>query len=100
MARADIIDTAYALRREGVELWNQKDGRFPSFLILRPSQRLIANATQIVGRINRRHRDGLCTRVGNCTVMLVLGEPLLKESLDIYAVYEGEDNLETAQRNS
>ncbi|WP_410687545.1 hypothetical protein [Avibacterium paragallinarum] len=68
MARADIIDTAYLLRREGVEIVKSKDGRFPSFLILRPSQRLIANATQIVERINGQRRERFVTQVGNCMV--------------------------------
>ncbi|MGY6773579.1 hypothetical protein [Gallibacterium sp. ZY190522] len=68
MARADIIDTAYALRREGVEIVKSKDGRFPSFLILRPSQRLIANATQIVEKINGQRRERFVTQVGNCMV--------------------------------
>ncbi|WP_017805657.1 hypothetical protein [Avibacterium paragallinarum] len=68
MARADIIDTAYLLRREGVEIVTSKDGRFPSFLILRPSKRLMASATQIVEKINGQRRERFITKVGNCTV--------------------------------
>lgn len=68
MARADILNTAYALRREGVEIVTSKDGRFPSFLILRPSKRLMAGATQIVERINGQRRERFITQVGNCMV--------------------------------
>ncbi|WP_410685667.1 hypothetical protein [Avibacterium paragallinarum] len=68
MARADIIDTAYALRREGVEIVKSKDGRFPSFLILRPSKRLMAQATQIVEKINGQRRERFVARLGNCNV--------------------------------
>ncbi|PJG83792.1 hypothetical protein [Caviibacterium pharyngocola] len=68
MARQDIIDTAYALRREGVEIVQSKDGRFPQFLILRPSKRLMAKAVKLTERINGKRRERFVAMQGKCAV--------------------------------
>lgn len=68
MARADILNTAYALRREGVEIVTSKDGRFPSFLILNPSKRLKDNAVKLVETVQGQRRERFITRQGNCAV--------------------------------
>ena len=38
---------AYALRREGVQIVESKDGRFPRMIILNPSRRLQAKSVQM-----------------------------------------------------
>lgn len=45
--REEIMRIAYALRREGVEIIRSKDGRFPKFLIKKPSKRLLHKAVEI-----------------------------------------------------
>ncbi|HDR1252731.1 TPA: hypothetical protein QB269_000951 [Pasteurella multocida] len=42
---------AYALRREGVQVWRIKDGRFPTMIILNPSERIIKKSVEM--RVNK-----------------------------------------------
>ncbi|HDR1196586.1 hypothetical protein [Pasteurella multocida] len=41
---------AYALRREGVQVLRIKDGRFPTMIILNPSERIIKKSVEV--RVN------------------------------------------------
>lgn len=68
MARADIMQTAYALRREGVEIISSKDGRFPSFIILKPNEKLKKSAVKLVENINGTRRERYVARQGNCSL--------------------------------
>lgn len=42
---------AYALRREGVQVLRIKDGRFPTMIILNPSERIIKKSVEM--RVNK-----------------------------------------------
>ncbi|EGP03041.1 TPA: hypothetical protein QB641_000822 [Pasteurella multocida] len=42
---------AYALRREGVQVLRIKDGRFPTMIILNPSERMIKKSIEM--RVNK-----------------------------------------------
>ncbi|WP_109859549.1 hypothetical protein [Aggregatibacter segnis] len=46
---------AYALRREGVQIVESKDGRFPKMVILNPSRRLKAKGVKMTTFINGVH---------------------------------------------
>lgn len=66
--RGDILDVAYALRREGVEIIRTKDGRFPTVVVLKPSYRLMKNAVKLTERINGQSQERFVVRQGNCSV--------------------------------
>lgn len=42
---------AYALRREGVQVLRIKEGRFPTMIILNPSERIIKKSVEM--RVNK-----------------------------------------------
>ncbi|WP_281704122.1 hypothetical protein [Aggregatibacter kilianii] len=46
---------AYALRREGVQIVESKDGRFPKMVILNPSRRLKAKGVKMTTFRNGVH---------------------------------------------
>ncbi len=46
-----LITVAYALRREGVKVVRVKNGRFPTMIILNPSERIIKKSVEM--RVNK-----------------------------------------------
>lgn len=82
-----------------MEIVKSKDGRFPSFLILRPSQRLIKQMQRrLWNALTGNAVSGLSLKweIVRCTGFEVSNGKVL----DIYAVYEGEDNSSDGTRNS
>ena len=53
--RDQMIRVAYALRREGVQIVESKDGRFPRMVILNPSRRLQEKGVQMTTYNNGAH---------------------------------------------
>ncbi|OOF59324.1 hypothetical protein [Rodentibacter myodis] len=45
--REQMIRVAYALRREGVQIVESKDGRFPMMVVMNPSRRLKQKSVQM-----------------------------------------------------
>lgn len=66
--RQDILDVAYALRREGVEIIRTQDGRFPSVVVLKPSHRLMQKAVKVTETLYGKRQERFLVREGNCTV--------------------------------
>lgn len=53
--RDKLITLAYALRREGIKILKIKEGRFPTMLILNPSERIVQKSVEIRVRNQGRH---------------------------------------------
>ncbi len=66
--REEMMRVAYALRKEGVEIIRSADGRFPRFLIKKPSKNLLRKAVEITECRNGVRAKRFAARVENCTV--------------------------------
>lgn len=51
-ARKAILDVAYALRREGVKIIKSNASRYPTMIVLCPSERLRAKSVEVKTKCN------------------------------------------------